>query len=73
MATAEPPKAPKAVGLPKPVEVGIEPLIMVQDVSEDALDFYANALRYSDILLDAEVHIPVGQATDTASAAILGI
>jgi hypothetical protein len=46
---------------------------MVKDVTEDALEFNANALRHQDVLLDAEVQIPVGQAAETASAAILVI
>ena len=44
---------------------------MVENVREDALNLKADALRYSEILPDAKVHIPVGQSGDTAEAAIL--
>jgi hypothetical protein len=54
-------------------KVIIGPLIMVDHVSEDALEFQADAFRYTDILLDAEIHIPVGQPTEYSSAAVPGI
>jgi hypothetical protein len=46
---------------------------MVENVRKDALNFQANALRYSEILPDAEVHIPIGQSRETAEAAVLVI
>ena len=46
---------------------------MVQNVREDTLKFQANALRYSDALLDAEVHIPVWQPSEGAKAAVASI
>src|SRR5271169_1574276 len=48
----------------------IQPLIVVQNVSEHALEFQADALRHPEVLLDAEVHIPVGQASEYARAAV---
>ena len=62
----------KAAGVVE-TKVVIGPLIMVQNVSEDALEFQVDALRHSDALLDAEVHIPVGQPTENSGAAIPGI
>src|SRR5580704_12347585 len=44
----------------------VEPLVMVKDVSEDTLEFQANAFRHDNILPDAEVHVPVRQAKDVA-------
>src|SRR5579862_159975 len=32
---------------------------MVQDVSEDTLEFQRDALRHTDLLGDAEIHIPI--------------
>jgi hypothetical protein len=46
---------------------------MLENISEHALKFQANALRHVDILPDAEVHIPVGQANKIAIAAVPGI
>ncbi len=46
---------------------------MVEDVSEDTLQFQANAFRHHYVLPDAEVHVPVGQAKDVAVAAVLVI
>ena len=54
-------------------EVVIGPLIVVEDVSEDALEFQVDALRHPDTLLDAEVHVPVRQPTENSSAAIPGV
>jgi len=54
-------------------KVVIGPLIVVQNVSEDALELQVDAFRHSDALLNAEVHIPVGQATQDSRAAIPGI
>ena len=45
-------------------------LIVVQSVSEHALEFQADALRHPEVLLDTEVHIPVTEATDNARAAV---
>ena len=46
---------------------------MVENVSKDALNFQAYALRYSEILPDAEIHIPIRQSRDAAEAAVLVI
>ena len=44
---------------------------MVENVRKDALNFHANAFCHSEILPDAEIHIPIGQSRETAEAAVL--
>src|ERR1700722_13444999 len=59
----------KAAGVVE-TQVVIGPLVMIENVSEDALEFQVDALRHSDAILDAEVHIPVGQPTEDSSATV---
>ena len=59
----------KAAGVVE-AEVVVGPLIMVENVSEDALEFQVDALRHSDALLNTEVHIPIGQPTENSSATV---
>ena len=51
----------------------IEPLIVIEHVRKNSLELQIDALRYPDDLLDAEVHIPVGQAIENACATIPAI
>jgi len=43
---------------------------MVENVSDDALKFEANALRDSNVLSDTQVNVPVRQAGDAADTAV---
>ena len=54
-------------------KIVIGPLIVVEDISEDTLEFQVDALRHSDTLPDAEVHVPVRQPTENPIAAIPGV
>ena len=51
----------------------IQPLVMVEHVSEHTLKLQANAFRYHNVLSDAEIQIPVRQAKEIAVAAVLVI
>ena len=48
----------------------VGPLVMVEHVGEDALEFQADALGHPDVLLDAEVHIPEVQGVENSIAAV---
>src|SRR5579863_62674 len=52
------------------IDERVLPLVMVQDVGEHALKLQTDALRHPEVLLDTEVHIPVGQAIDNACSAV---
>src|SRR5208282_1995864 len=72
LALAQGSESAKAAGVVE-TEVVVGPLIVVDDVSEDALELQANAFRYPDVLLNAGVNVPVGQAIENSGAAIPGI
>lgn len=51
----------------------IEPLIVVEKVRKDALEFQANTFGDSNVLLDRRVQIPVGQAGEGTEPAVAGV
>src|SRR5579864_6585387 len=51
----------------------VQPLIVIKNVSDDSLKLEADVLRHSEVLCDAQVKVPVGQARDAAVAAVSGI
>ena len=51
----------------------VRKLVVVQNIGKDRLNFGADALRNSHVLPQAQIHVPVWQATQNAEAAILVI
>ena len=67
-------KLPKRLWvLPGYVEVGIQQLVVVQNIDEIDRGLDTEALCHSDVLLDAEVHVPVGQPSELAEAAAIAV
>ena len=68
-------KRSKAAGIAGVDQVtrGIAELVVVKEVGEDHLELGSNPLGDLEVLLHAQVDVPVRQATQNAEAAVMGI